>query len=503
MVRLAVRNRKGEAFVEEWICDAAVHVADAPFAGDASLVITGYTREPCLLQGKEDPLRPELCEIRTGALEATNRADKLQGFASYLAERKKAAIATASEDVRLVLLPPESSEVAGIRVVLYRRPSKFSTHEKPWEAEEETRPSKKLRRVDPRRRPQPRQQRVEAVDRPRGVSPDYGAVDEAGYVWRRSPEARNGTLPPCVYFQDHRRRYLFECGEEGLRLLEALVEANTPLLDQNERLLRETGEYERVAQDGRRIYADKNSLASKGITWTHEEYGHAGMQRVYLGTKCWQRFTETYNLLDRGSPELKFVLSALQTNGETTIRAASLGGGPGFELFALRKWLDRSFPDMQGELHSLDLQAEWKPYAEGLGLGFVGPWDITSGDLLRDLKMQDGDLHLVIISYVLIYCCTAETADMLARLLTPVEDGGKGVKALLVSERAHEQPMIAMLQERGIPAVRLMRQDNAREGTDERQLLFLSKNCDMARMLHSGDRERFTTFQNVPFMRGT
>ena len=333
---------------------------------------------------------------------------------------------------------------------------------------------------------------------PRGLE-GYEAVDAEGFVWRSGRH--------CAYFQDHRKRYRFDCGEKGLLLLERLVAVTSAAVALNDGQIAALGggASDAVRREGESIYRDKAALQARGITWTHEEYGHLGLQKVYLETKCWQRFTETYNLLDRARAALLPVLRAAAAR-DGRLTAASLGGGPGFELHALREWVrgEAALESVHGSgaqrLVSLDLQGGWAPYAERLGLGFVGPWDLTKDDPVASCGLRPGELHVAIISYVLIYCCDEATAERIANMLRPPEQGGLGLRALIVSERSHVQPMIPMLEKRGVVTLRLMRQDS-REGTDHRQLLFLPPGSSPAFDVVAANAA--VTFENVPFMKGT
>ena len=56
----------------------------------------------------------------------------------------------------------------------------------------------------------------------------------------------------------------------------------------------------RVAAEGERLYVEKPTLrGDANVTWSYDEYGHPGLQLYYLKLKSWQRFTETYALMER------------------------------------------------------------------------------------------------------------------------------------------------------------------------------------------------------------
>jgi len=45
----------------------------------------------------------------------------------------------------------------------------------------------------------------------------------------------------------------------------------------------------------------KSNVANAQVTWSQSEYAHPGMQWMYLTLKSWQRFTETWALLERAT----------------------------------------------------------------------------------------------------------------------------------------------------------------------------------------------------------
>ena len=81
------------------------------------------------------------------------------------------------------------------------------------------------------------------------------------------------------------------------------------------------------------------------------------------------------------------------------------------------------------------------------------------------------------------------------------EGGGAGnVKALLISERSHNQPIVGKMERRGVDVVKLMPQ-NTREGRDDRQLLVLPKGH---RAMHEfTNPSSDVMFPNVPYAKGT
>ena len=122
-------------------------------------------------------------------------------------------------------------------------------------------------------------------------------------------------------------------------------------------------------------------------------------------------------------------------------------------------------------------------------------WDINDGGLLDKLGLAAGELHYVLISYVMIYVTNNPVLDMLRDLLVK-----EGVRALIMSERSESTAACAKMESRGIFCSRLMSQ---KLGKDERQCVFVSDRS----ILHSssgrksGDDDVVTdpAFPNVPF----
>ena len=142
---------------------------------------------------------------------------------------------------------------------------------------------------------------------------------------------------------------------------------------------------------GKHIYDTKPTLtATRGTenlaTWSQEEYGQPGLQREYLIYKSLQRFTETWALLERATAAGLFAPEFLRNkkaegdddsgddddddNNDSSssdededdvqpIRVASVGGGPGYELFATREFFGRYAGSVPVQLCSLDLEQSW------------------------------------------------------------------------------------------------------------------------------------------------
>ena len=195
-----------------------------------------------------------------------------------------------------------------------------------------------------------------------------------------------------VYFCDRFRRYRFTCNSGGLALLQGLVGANKVLLTANEACFegRSPRDVAQQRQEGYALYEEKPTLqkghgghggggggyssgsrvnaSSPGFvrplgTWSDAEYALPGFQWMYLRLKSFQRFAETWALLERcaagglflpGAPlhnccasitssssspssSSSAVAAAAAAAGSTSlppVKIVSLGGGPGYELLA-------------------------------------------------------------------------------------------------------------------------------------------------------------------------
>ena len=324
-----------------------------------------------------------------------------------------------------------------------------------------------------------------------GPTPPGAKLDDEGYLWWDAPSG------VCTYFQDRRRKWPFTTSARGKELLEALVAANASLRERNSSLLAAAGEPSRVAAEGERLYVEKPTLrGDANVTWSYDEYGHPGLQLYYLKLKSWQRFTETYALLERA--HRRGLFDAPLPTGRP-LRIAALGGGPGYELLAAQRF----FADVVGmgaadlELINTDIQPTWREYSEALGFRFA-VHDITASKLEETCGVAVDEIDYVLVSYVCIYVAKVRgdatheaTCDEWKRLL----DGG--VRAMLVSERSEETAACEMMEARGVPVERLIEQSL---GKDERQSVFLSPRVALPKPRPSREADAAElTFTNVPF----
>lgn len=292
------------------------------------------------------------------------------------------------------------------------------------------------------------------------------------------------------YFQDRGRRWPFWTGERGAKLLVDLLRDTARLLAINDQKITD----KEVLEHGERIYADKPTLKatrkqydnelgnSTVVTWSSEEYAHPGLQRMYLKLKSVQRFTEMWSLLERVHSRGLF---DEDLRSRRSLRFVSIGGGPGFELLACKRFFESLDDGIEVSCLSLDLESSWKEYAEALGCEF-GTWDLSKGNFEQ---VSGGKPDYVLLSAVAeMYMANDGSADMLERILR------RGVRAALVSSRAERLLTAILLRKRGIRCVSVMENPQ-----DERQCVFLGTETELEKV--RADFSVSVTFSNVPYVR--
>ena len=204
-----------------------------------------------------------------------------------------------------------------------------------------------------------------------------------------------------VYYQDRNRKWAFKLPTPtSYNLLCKLSKFVERLFNLNLEIIKRDypeKDVKSFLDEGERIYDQKPSLAKNGVTWSQNDYDHPGFHRAYLRYKSIQRFTETWELLRRAH-NLGILASIYKNPQPKTIRVASLAGGPGFELYALREFFGKYYPHIKVECISLDLAGSWRPYAEELGLEFA-EWNVDDGKGLPE--KLGGKIDFAIVSYAL------------------------------------------------------------------------------------------------------
>ena len=177
-------------------------------------------------------------------------------------------------------------------------------------------------------------------------------------VLRRDP--RDPTR--CEYFQDRNKRWPFHCDDDGFELLSRLLVAATPVVAATQAKIEAAHGpgADNIVAEGQQIYAKKPNMGQEDVTWSQREYGHLGLQKEYLRYKSVQRLTEAWACLQRARNSGVFASltegPGMEDGDRQTLRWASLGGGPGFELLAVRWFFERHYPAYDLDLVSLDLE---------------------------------------------------------------------------------------------------------------------------------------------------
>jgi hypothetical protein len=299
------------------------------------------------------------------------------------------------------------------------------------------------------------------------------------------------------YFQDHKQQWKFYYSSNAShRLLKTLLQRISPAMTTLEHAA------PTAMQEGEQIYRKKPSKDGEG-TWSQEEYAHYGLQREYIRFKSFQRFTETYNAMER----CNYILNDVFRNHKGQFIVASLGGGPGIELFAVYDFFKRHHPHLVNELRlvSLDLEPSWQSIIESfapLEMDFFPPkiefyqWDCQAMDANDILVEKIGHIHLGILSYVLHHHFQPpHCIPNLASLLHTHCD------ALLVNGRDEQLPAeTRQFSQTKVRLVRLISQQIEHQGEfhefrDDRQWLLLPNDSFCEEALPRME----TLYPNVPY----
>lgn len=281
------------------------------------------------------------------------------------------------------------------------------------------------------------------------------------------------------YYQDRNKRWAFHTNAHGANLLRNLfTDARRVISALDEKINAisngDRAEIDAVRRAGTEIYAKKPNIKEKDVTWSQEEYRHAGLQREYCKFKSVQRFTETWACLERARYAGVFedLVRAEEEDGDgggasgeggtkrRLVRVASLGGGPGFELVAVREFFAQWYPMVELDLVCLDVEEAWRGAAEALGLRFFA-WDMRSGGVER---VCGGPVDYALASYVFkMYMCDDVVADWFSQELSSVR------AAFIINRDEYLKQGCSMMESRGVRVSKLLKQTH---GRDDRQLVF-------------------------------
>ena len=169
-----------------------------------------------------------------------------------------------------------------------------------------------------------------------------------------------------IYYPDFNRKYKQFANNTGNCLLKQLnVKVNKILGFLSEKMTQNGLNPQDQINEGNIIYETKPNQR-KGITWSDAEYQHLGFQYVYIKVKSIQRFTENYNFLIRC-----YNNNVFQNISGKPVNIVSIGGGPGFELLAMRMFFNKYFKDTKITLTTIDLSDIWNTSNDILGIKFI------------------------------------------------------------------------------------------------------------------------------------
>lgn len=253
------------------------------------------------------------------------------------------------------------------------------------------------------------------------------------------------------YYQDVEKRYPFRTGPTGFRYLQELsVIVNSILISLLEQIVERGLDPLTEIMKGYLFYAKKPAKKYASVTWTEGEYDNLGFQLVYIRIKGFQRFVEMFSLLQRLDQRdmLAPLLAGLSDLGQRRVRIISVGGGPGFELYAISQYIEERYPNLvpEMELISIDPVQSWEQYNDFLGIEYI------QGRFENVLKYARS---LLIFSYVITQLPIAPS--YFSKLLS------RG-NIILLNEGSKILPV---LNDSSIPCLRLL----SSRGRDDRQCL--------------------------------
>ena len=264
-----------------------------------------------------------------------------------------------------------------------------------------------------------------------------------------------------VFYPDLHKKYKQFANKNGEGLLEKLskkvnaiigvllVEMEKQKLDPKTQL-----------QEGFNIY-DKKPSQHKGITWSDEEYQHLGFQSIYIKTKSIQRFTETYNLLIRAYNQgyLDQYLSKLNGN-KKNINIISIGGGPGFELYAIQLFFEKFYPNIKVELTTLDLNDLWKIPNQVFDIKFI-QGSFYDLEMIDVIKQHDMSIMSYVIQHYFSRGFSRENKMKKRDLLKSMFDGKMGM--MLVNSRVKRIEILDYLKKNGLYVYNLIHKYDNRQ----------------------------------------
>lgn len=128
-----------------------------------------------------------------------------------------------------------------------------------------------------------------------------------------------------IFYPDHDMKWGQDTNAEGYQLLIQLLKITHKMMKSCEQEMSKLGlNVAEEVKKGRETYSKKPNKKQGAVeTWSKEEYQQLSLQHAYLRYKSFQRFTETYAMLERLHE------FGIFDNLPAKVRMVSIGGGPG------------------------------------------------------------------------------------------------------------------------------------------------------------------------------
>ncbi len=287
-----------------------------------------------------------------------------------------------------------------------------------------------------------------------------------------------------IYYQDLKKKWKFYSNEEGFLLLKKCYKKIKSMLVENIDLIKKSNkDINKILKDGYNIYKNKTSLKKKTksygtgeyVTWTDEEYSHLGFQRYYLIVKGFQRFCETWSLLERSCNY------GVLKNIPDKLNIVSIGGGPGFECYAFELFLKKYYPKKKCVFHILDLENKWGNYIKKFGNNYYFyKWDLYKDDIYKTTNLKN--IHFITISaFFVMYMTNDYSYNLINNWLN------KNVLSILINSRAKKIEGKVHLKKKNIYTTNLLGEN------DDRQIVLGLKKYKKEHYLKN-------IFPNVPYV---
>lgn len=274
-----------------------------------------------------------------------------------------------------------------------------------------------------------------------------------------------------IYYTDMNKRYKFNTNNFGFNLLLDLTKIVKRMLELNKKLIEDKGlKYDKILKRGKYIYTSKSSLKTSSITWSEDEYNNYGLQAYYLKLKSFQRFVESWSLLER-CDNLKPPLFIERNN----LVICSIGGGPGFECIAFEKFYKMKYPNLKLSFYILDIIEPWGNYVNIIGSNYKFiKFDIFKDNLFEKVPNVD---FILLFNVMHNYMLNDKGLDIINNYLTKAH-------AILINDRGRNINK-RNIEEKNINIINIF--------IDDRQMVLSKKKFNMS-------TSNILTFPNNPYI---